>query len=188
MDIEMQMLELEENMQKSLDFTLHDFSSIRTGKANPSMVEGVDIHVTSYNMSMKLRQLANITTPEPRMIVVEPFDASTLKDIERGIRESRLGFNPVTYGKILRLPVPELTHERRKEMVKLLKEKAEDGKVRLRAQRRDTVDAARKAQKASEITEDNLKDMEKSVQEMTDKYIKDLEAHAAKKEAEVMQV
>jgi len=188
MDIEMAMLELEENMQKSLDFTLHDFSSIRTGKANPGMVEGVEIHVTAYGMNMKLKQLANITTPEPRMIVVEPFDFSNMKDIERGIRESRLGFNPVTYGKILRLPVPELTGERRKEMVKMLKEKAEDGKVRLRGQRRETIEAARKAQKASAITEDDLKGLEKDVQEMTDKFIKDLDAHAAKKEAEVMQV
>lgn len=188
MDIEMAMLELEEDMRKSLDFTLTDFSSIRTGKANPSMVEGIDIHVTSYGMSMKLRQIANITTPEPRMIVVEPFDGSTLKDIERGLRESRLGINPVTFGKILRLPIPELTGERRKEMVKMLKEKVEDGKVRLRAHRRDTIEAARKAEKASAITEDDLKDLEKDVQEMTDKFIKELDAHAAKKEAEVMQV
>lgn len=188
MDTELAMLELEEHMQKSLDYTLHDFSSIRTGKANPGMVEGVEIHVTAYGMNMKLRQLANITTPEPRMIVVEPFDSSNLKDIERGIRESRLGLNPVTYGKILRLPVPELTQERRKEMVKVLKEKAEEGKVRLRGHRRDTVEAVRKAEKASAITEDDLKITEKAIQEMTDKFIKDLEAHAAKKEAEVMQV
>lgn len=188
MDIEFAMLELDEAMRKSLDFTIGDFASIRTGKANPAMVEGVEIHVTSYGMSMKLRQLANITTPEPRMIVVEPFDATNLKDIERGIRESRLGFNPVTYGKLLRLPVPELTTERRKEMVKLLKEKAEDGKIRLRGLRRDAVEAVRKAEKAGEVTEDILKDTEKQIQEITDQSIKELEAATAKKDAEVMQV
>lgn len=188
MDIEFAMLELEEDMQKSLAFTIGDYASIRTGKANPGMVEGVEIHVTSYGMNMKLRQLANITTPEPRMIVVEPFDATNLKDIERGIRESRLGFNPVTYGKLLRLPVPELTQERRKEMVKMLKEKAEDGKIRLRGLRRDAVDAVRKAEKASEITEDDLKDTEKTIQDLTDKFIKELDAATTKKEAEVMQV
>ena len=188
MDLEFAMLELDEAMQKSLDFTIGDYASIRTGKANPSMVEGVEIYVNAYSMNMKLRQLANITTPEPRMIVVEPFDFSNMKDIERGIRESRLGFNPVTYGKILRLPVPELTQERRKEMVKMLKEKSEDGKIRLRSLRRDAVEAVRKAGKASEITEDNLKDTEKSIQDLTDKSIKELEAATLKKEAEVMQV
>lgn len=188
MDIEFTMLELEEAMQKSLDFTISDYTSIRTGKANPSMVEGVEIHVNAYGMNMKLRQLANITTPEPRMIVVEPFDFSNMKDIERGIRESRLGFNPVTYGKILRLPVPELTQERRKEMVKILKEKSEDGKIRLRGLRRDAVEAVRKAEKASAITEDDLKGAEKTIQDYTDKFIKELEAATAKKEAEVMQV
>jgi len=188
MDIEFAMLELEEAMQKSLDFTISDYASIRTGKANPAMVEGVEIHVNAYGMNMKLRQLANITTPEPRMIVVEPFDFSNMKDIERGIRESRLGFNPVTYGKILRLPVPELTQERRKEMVKMLKEKSEDGKIRLRSLRRDAVEAVRKAEKASAITEDDLKDSEKTIQDLTDKFVKELEAATLKKEAEVMQV
>ncbi len=188
MDIEFAMMELEEAMQKSLDFTISDFASIRTGKANPSMVEGVEIHVNAYGMNMKLRQLANITTPEPRMIVVEPFDFANMKDIERGIRESRLGFNPVTYGKILRLPVPELTGERRKEMVKMLKEKTEDGKIRLRGLRRDAVDAVRKAEKASAITEDDLKGAEDDIQKLTDNFIKDLESASQKKEAEVLQV
>lgn len=188
MDIEFALLELEEDMKKSLDFTIADYASIRTGKANPSMVEGVEIHVHAYGMNMKLRQLANITTPEPRMIVVEPFDTANLKDIERGIRESRLGFNPVTYGKILRLPVPELTQERRREMVKMLKEKSEEGKIRLRSLRRDAVEAMRKAHKASEITEDDLKGAEKTIQELTDQNIKELEAATIKKEAEVLQV
>ena len=188
MDLEFTMLELEEAMQKSLDFTLADYASIRTGKANPQMVEGVEIYVNAYSMNMKLRQLANITTPEPRMIVVEPFDFSNMKDIERGIRESRLGFNPVTYGKLLRLPVPELTTERRKEMVKTLKEKAEEGKIRLRGLRRDAVEAVRKAEKASAITEDDLKDSEKSIQEMLDDCVRKLEAATLKKEADVMQV
>jgi ribosome recycling factor len=188
MDIEFAMMELEEAMQKSLDFTISDYASIRTGKANPAMVEGVEIHINAYGMNMKLRQLANITTPEPRMIVVEPFDFANMKDIERGIRESRLGFNPVTYGKILRLPVPELTQERRKEMVKMLKEKSEDGKIRIRSLRRDAVEAVRKAEKANAVTEDDLKDTEKTIQDFTDKFIRELEAATLKKEAEVMQV
>lgn len=175
-------------MQKSLDFSLHEFASIRTGKANPALVEGMDIHVTSYGMNMKLKQLASITTPEPRMIVVEPFDSNTLKDIERGLRENRLGLNPVVYGKLIRLPVPELTQERRKELVKYLKEKTEEGRVRLRGHRRDAMEAVKKAQKAGEISEDDLARMEKAIQETTDKYVKELDAHSAKKEAEVMQV
>ncbi len=188
MDIEMTLLETEEAMDKAVEFMIHEFSSVRTGKASPSLVEGIDIYVNSYGSSMKLKQLALITTPEPRLIMVQPFDGATTADIERGLRESKLGINPNVNGKTIRLPIPELTQDRRRDLVKLLKGMAEDSKVRIRSIRRDTIEAARKAEKDSSITEDELHDMEKKVQDLTDKWVKEIDVHMGKKEVEVMTV
>jgi ribosome recycling factor len=188
MDIEMTLLETDEAMSSSVEFMIHEFSTVRTGKASPALVEGIDIYVHSYGSSMKLKQLAMITTPEPRLIMLQPFDASTTQDIERGIRESKLGINPNVNGKIIRLPVPELTGERRRDMVKMLKGMGEDSKVRIRGIRRDAVEAARKAQKDKQITEDDLHGMEDEIQRLTDKWIKDIDQHLMKKEAEILAV
>lgn len=188
MDTEMFLLELEEHMQKACEYTLHEFSTVRTGKASPSLVEGIDIHVQAYNSSMKLKQLALISTPEPRLIYVKPFDPGTLRDIERGLKEANIGINPAVDGNAIRLPIPEMNQERRKEMVKRVKGMGEEGKVRIRAQRRDGMEAAKKAQKEGAVSEDDLERVEEEIQKLTDKYTKEIDVHVVKKEAEIMTV
>jgi len=188
MDTEMFLLELDEHMQKACEYTLHEFSTVRTGKASPSLVEGIDIQVQAYGTSMKLKQLALISTPEPRLIYVKPFDPSTLRDIERGLKEANIGINPAVDGNAIRLPIPEMNQERRKEMVKRIKGMGEEGKVRIRSQRRDGMEAAKKAQKDGSISEDDLERMEEEIQKLTDKYTKEIDTHVVKKEAEVMTV
>ena len=188
MDTEMFLLELDEHMQKACEYTLHEFSTVRTGKASPSLVEGIDIQVQAYGTSMKLKQLALISTPEPRLIYVKPFDPSTLRDIERGLKEANIGINPAVDGNAIRLPIPEMNQERRKEMVKRIKGMGEEGKVRIRSQRRDGMEAVKKAQKDGGISEDDLERMEGEIQKLTDKYTKEIDTHVVKKEAEVMTV
>jgi ribosome recycling factor len=178
----------EDAMIKAVEHTIHEFASVRTGKASPTLVENVDIHVQSYGSSMKLKQLAMISTPEPRLIRIEPFDPATIKDIERGINESRLGLNPSVEGKVIRLPVPELSTERRQQMVKAIKGMAEDSRVRVRSIRRDVLEALKKLEKESLITEDDLHRSEKEVQTMTDKKIKEIDDHVTSKEKEVLTV
>jgi ribosome recycling factor len=188
MDIEMHLLETEEAMQKGVDSLLHDFSSVRTGKAHPSLVDGLDIYVHAYASHMKLKQLAVVATPEARMITVQPFDPSTMKEIDKGLRESRLGINPIMDGKIIRIPIPELSGDRRRELAKVVKGMSEDAKVRVRSARREALEALKKAEKDSSISEDDLHRSEKSVQELTDKYVKSIDDQVAKKEAEILAV
>ncbi|MFV1994390.1 MAG: ribosome recycling factor [Verrucomicrobiales bacterium] len=180
--------EADKAMDNGVEHMVHEFATVRTGKASPSLVEGIDIHVASYGSSMKLKQLALITTPEPRLICVQPFDPSTTQDIERGIKESRLGINPNVDGKTIRLPIPELSEERRKDLVKVIKDIAEQSRVRIRSVRRDTIDQFKAAQKSSDITEDDLHRLDKEVQNRTDKHVKTIDEHVQKKEAEIMQV
>src|ERR1700719_2253171 len=135
-------LEAEMSMEKSVDYLMHEFAGVRTGKASPSLVENVDVQ--AYGSTMKLKQLALITTPEPRLLVVQPFDAGTVKDIEKALKESKIGIMPLVDGKIIRLPIPELSEERRKDLVKSLRQMAEEARVRVRANRRTAVDDARK--------------------------------------------
>ena len=137
---------------------------------------------------MKLRQLAMITTPDARLIRIEPFDSSTLTDIDRAIRESRLGLNGSIEGKVIRLPVPVLSQERREQMVKLIKQMGEEAKVRVRGARREAIEELKKGEKEGEITEDDLHRLEKEVQVLTDKKIVELEQHMLSKEKEVMTV
>jgi ribosome recycling factor len=188
MDPEMILLEAEDAMKKAVEYLIHEFAAVRTGKASPALVENLDVHVRSYGMNMKLKQLGTISTPEPRLIRVEPFDASTLQDIDRAFRESRLGLNPAVEGKVIRIPIPELSQERRVQMVKLIKGMAEDAKVRVRACRRDALEALKKAEKEGLISEDDLRRDEKEVQTMTDKGVADIEHHIASKEKEIMTV
>ncbi len=180
------LFEAEETMEKSVDYMIHEFSSVRTGKASPALVENVDVE--AYGSSMKLKQLALITTPEPRLLVVQPFDASTVKDIERALKESKIGIQPLVDGKLIRLPIPELSEERRKDLVKSLKQMAEEARVRVRANRRHALDEAKKLQKAGELTEDGLRDIEIDVQKLTDRFVKSVDEHFDRKEAEVMKV
>ena len=180
------LLESEEGMDKSVNYMTHEFTGVRTGKASPALVENVDVE--AYGSSMKLKQLALITTPEPRLLVIQPFDAATVKDIERGLKESKVGINPLVDGKIIRLPIPELNEERRKELVKTIRQMAEEAKVRVRGHRRDAVESARKGKKDGDLTEDQLADVEESIQKLTDQYIKSIDDQLVVKETDIMKV
>ena len=186
MSAEEVLFEAEETMEKSVDYMVHEFAAVRTGKASPALVENVDVE--AYGSSMKLKQLALITTPEPRLLVVQPFDASTIRDIEKALKESKVGITPLVDGKLIRLPVPELSEERRKELVKSLKQMAEEARVRVRANRRTAMEEAKKLQKSGELTEDGLRDAEADIQKLTDRFVKSIDEHFDRKEAEVMKV
>jgi ribosome recycling factor len=176
----------EEGMDKALDFMKHEFSSVRTGKASPALVEGIE--VDAYGSVMKLKQLALISTPEPRLIVIQPFDASTIKPIEKAINESKIGITPSVDGKLIRLPVPELSEERRKDLVKTLKNMAEETRVRMRAARRHAMETAKKMQKEGALTEDDLKSAETQIQKLTDKFVADVDAQLTSKEGDIMKI
>lgn len=180
------LLEAEMAMEKSVDYMVHEFAAVRTGKASPALVENVDVQ--AYGSSMKLKQLALITTPEPRLLVVQPFDAGTVQDIERALKESKIGITPAVDGKIIRLPIPELSEERRKDLVRSLGKMAEEARVRVRANRRAALDEAKKLKAAGELTEDGLRDLEGEVQKLTDRFVKSVDDHLARKEAEIMKV
>jgi ribosome recycling factor len=178
--------EAEAGMEKALEFLMHEFNGIRTGKAAPALVENLDVR--AYDSMMKLKQLALITAPEPRLLVIQPFDASTVRDIERAIHESRLGINPAVDGKIIRIPIPELSEERRRDLAKTVKQLAEEGRVRLRSCRRHAMDAAKKLEKDGDLSEDELRDTEGEIQKLTDRFVADLDKHTAHKEAELMKI
>src|SRR5918911_1753295 len=180
------LFEAEMAMEKSVDYMVHEFSAVRTGKASPTLVENVDVQ--AYGSAMKLKQLALITTPEPRLLVVQPFDASTVQDIERALKESKIGITPAVDGKIIRLPIPELSEERRKDLVKSLGKMAEEARVRVRGNRRTALDDAKKLKAAGELTEDGLRDLEDEVQKLTDRFVKSVDDHLKHKEAEVLKV
>ncbi len=188
MDPDTALLETEDAMKKGVDYMLQEFSGIRTGKASPSLVEGISIQVASYGSSMRLKELAMISTPEPRLIVIQPFDPSTTQDIEKGLKESKLGINPNVDGKNIRLPIPELSEERRRDLVKVVKQIAEDSRVRIRAARKDGIDKMKQLEKDKEITEDDLHRLEKEIQTLTDTHVKQIDEHVASKEKEIMQV
>jgi ribosome recycling factor len=180
------LLEAEMSMEKSVDYMVHEFAGVRTGKASPALVENVDVE--AYGSTMKLKQLALITTPEPRLLVVQPFDAATVRDIEKALKESKIGITPAVDGKIIRLPIPELSEERRKELAKSLRHMAEEARVRVRSNRRSAMDEAKKLQKSGELTEDGLRDLEDEVQKLTDRFVKSVDEHLERKETEIMKV
>jgi len=175
-------------MDKAVEYLVHEFAGVRTGKASPALVENIDVHVHSYGSTMKLKALAVISTPEPRLIMIQPFDPSTTQDIERAIRESKLGINPAAAERSIRLPVPELTEERRRDLVKIIKHMAEEARVRVRACRQEGMDTAKRLHHENLLTEDGQKDFEADVQELTNKHIKHIDEHIASKEKEVMTV
>jgi ribosome recycling factor len=180
------LLETEMAMDKSVDYMVHEFSAVRTGKASPALVENVDVQ--AYGSTMKLKQLALITTPEPRLLVVQPFDAGTVADVERALKESKIGIMPIVDGKIIRLPVPELSEERRKDLVRSLSKMAEEARVRVRGNRRTAIDEAKKLKTGGGLTEDGLRDLESEVQKLTDRFVKSVDEHLERKEAEIMKV
>ena len=179
-------LEAEMSMDKSVDYLVHEFSSVRTGKASPALVENLDVQ--AYGSTMKLKQLALITTPESRLLVLQPFDAGTVQDIERALKESKIGITPAVDGKIIRLPIPELSEERRKELAKSLGKMAEEARVRVRTNRRTALDEAKKLKAGGGIGEDDERHLEQEIQKLTDRFIKSIDDHLKHKEAEIMKV
>lgn len=176
----------EEKMDKSLDSLLNEFSSIRAGRANPHVLD--KLRVDYYGQPTPLQQVANISVPDPRTLLIQPWEASLIKEIEKTIQCSDLGITPNNDGKAVRLNFPELTEDRRKEMAKDVKKKGENAKVAVRNIRRDANDAFKKQNKASEISEDELKDLEHQVQKLTDKFIEKIDKAVEDKTKEIMTV
>lgn len=176
----------EEKMKKSVEALLEDYKTIRAGRANPHILD--KIRVDYYNTPTPLQQVANISVPEARIIQIQPWDASLIKEIEKAIIVSDLGLTPNNDGKVIRLVFPELTEDRRKELSKDVKKKGENAKVAIRNVRRDANDVFKKQNKANEISEDELKDAEDSIQKITDKYITVVDKCVDDKIKEVMTV
>ena len=176
----------EEKMEKSIDALLNEYASIRAGRANPHILD--KLAVDYYGAPTPLQQVANITVPEARMIQIQPWESSLIKGIEKAILTSDLGLNPSNDGKVIRLVFPELTEERRKELVKDVKKKGEAAKVAVRNIRRDANDAYKKLKKEEDVSEDEIKELEDKVQKLTDKYIKDVDAAVEAKGKEIMTV
>ncbi len=175
-----------EKMKKSIDSVAADFAAVRAGRANAAVLDRISVDY--YGTPTPIQQIASIGSPDPRQLLITPWDASAVKLIEKAILESDLGINPQNDGKAIRLNFPQLTEERRKELVKQIHKYAENGKVAIRNIRRDAMDAFKKMQKASEITEDDLKIAEKDLQKLTDDMCKDLDVLLEKKEKELMAV
>jgi len=172
-------------MVKALEFCQLQISKVRTGRASASIVDSVKVDY--YGAPTALSQMANISVPDARTIVIQPWDRGTLRDIEKGIQQADLGFNPSNDGSVIRIPVPPLTEERRKDFVKMCKKFAEEGKVAVRNVRRDQMEVLKKAEKDKKVTEDERKRGEDEIQKQTDKYVKEVEAYLAKKEKELME-
>ena len=186
MDPDEILLDAEATMEKGVEYMSHEFAAVRTGKASPAIVENIDVE--AYGATMKLKQLALITTPEPRLLVIQPFDGSTTKDIEKAIKESKIGINPIVDGKIIRLPIPALSEDRRKDLVKSIKQMAEEARVRVRSARRESLDAIKKAEKEGKVSEDNRETFEKEIQKLTDGFVKKIDDAFSMKEADIMRV
>lgn len=180
-----ELAELKANMDKAIAFLQSEFLSIRTGRAHPGLVS--DIKVDYYGTPTPIKSLANVTIPESRSIQVAPFDKTTLKAIEKAILAANVGMTPQSDGTVIRMTLPELTKQRRVELTKLLARKAEESKVVIRNYRRDAIESLKKQEKASEITEDDLKKLTKDVQDVTDNYIKKIDEVYKVKEKEVLE-
>ncbi|MBQ4100806.1 MAG: ribosome recycling factor [Oscillospiraceae bacterium] len=176
----------EEKMQKTMKALANEFGSIRAGRANPAVLD--KITVDYYDTPTPINQVAAISVAEARVLVIQPWDASILKGIEKAIQASDLGINPANDGKVLRISFPPLTEERRKELCKQIKKYGEESKVAVRSIRRDTIEAYKKLEKASEITEDDLKNAEKKIQDLTDKFCKEVDTMTAAKEKEILEL
>lgn len=178
--------ETKDRMSKTIEAVAKEFSAIRTGKASSHLLDTVKVE--AYGTTMPLNQVATITVPEPRLLVVQAFDKSTVGDIVKGIQKADIGLNPMVDGQVIRLPVPPLNEERRKELVKHCKQLAEDGRVAIRNIRRDVNETIKKEEKASNISEDQSKDGLDEVQKLTNEFIEQIDGMLARKETEVMEV
>ena len=180
------LLEAEEKMEKTEQVVVNEFAGVRTGKASASLVENILVEV--YGSQMRIRELASITSPESRMLVIQPWDAASAQPIEKAIQKANLGLNPAVQGKIIRIAFPELSTERRQEFVKITKKMAEDGRVAIRHVRRDAMELLKKHAHDSGITEDQEKQAEKDLQKLTDQYSAKIDQHLANKEKEILTV
>lgn len=178
--------EAKARMEKVVEAAKRELSTLRTGRANPALLDRVEVE--AYGTKMPLNQVAIVSVPEPRMIVVQPYDKSTIHAIDKAIRIADLGFNPASDGNVLRIAIPPLTEERRKELVKVAKKICEDMRVAVRNVRRDSNEALKKLEKDKEITEDDLKKGQNEVQKLTDDYIAKIDGILADKEKEIMEV
>lgn len=178
--------ETEQHMDKSLEVLRRELSTIRTGRANPAIIEHVQIDY--YGAPTPLLQLATITSPDPRQLLVQPYDRSSLGTIEKAIRASDLGFNPTNDGAVIRISIPQLTEERRRDLVKLVHKRVEEAKVAVRNVRRDMNEQLRKQRKDKEISEDDEKRAQEQLQKVTDRAIREAEAIGQAKEAEMLEV
>ena len=177
---------IEEKMKKTVNVYEENLSEVRAGRANPAILNKVTVDY--YGTATPINQVAGISVPEARLIVIQPWDMNLLKEIERAILASDVGITPNNDGKVIRLNFPELNEERRKELVKDIRKMSEEAKVAVRNSRRDGIDEARKKQKDSEITEDELKQAEDQIQKLTDKYVEEIDKLTANKEKEIMTV
>ena len=178
--------EFETRMLKTTEVLAAQFAAVRAGRANAAVLD--QIEVDYYGVPTPIRQIASISTPDPRSLVIQPWDGSTLKLIEKAILVSDLGINPQNDGRSIRLVFPQLTEERRKELAKQVRRYGEDAKVAMRNVRRDAMDKFKKEQKKGEITEDDLKDLEKDLQKLTDEYVKKVDKQIEVKEKELFEI
>lgn len=176
----------ETKMNKAIDALMNDYASIRAGRANPAILDKITIEY--YGAQTPLAQVGTISVPEARSLVIQPWDATVLKEIEKAILASDLGLTPNNDGKVIRLNFPPLTEERRKELCKSISKRGEEAKVAVRNIRRDSLEAYKKQKKNNEITEDDLKDIEDKIQKLTDKFVKKIEEITSDKEKEIMEV
>ena len=176
----------ERRMQGALDSVRREFSTIRTGRANPAILDRIEVEV--YGSRMPLRSVANVNVPEPRLLTVTPFDPGTIKAIERAIDTADIGLNPQNDGKIIRLPIPELTEDRRRQFIRLVRQYAEEGRVAIRNIRRDEMRDLNELMKMGEISEDDERRAEAELQELTNKYVKGIDEALTDKEAELLEV
>lgn len=173
-------------MQKTIDVVMSDFAGVRAGRANAAVLDKITVEY--YGTETPIHQVASISTPDARTLVIQPWDGTLLKAVEKALLTSELGINPQNDGKVIRLAFPQLTEERRKDLTKQVRKYGEEGKVALRNIRRDAMEDFKKKKKASELTEDDLKQLEKELQDLTDKRCKDIDELTAKKEQELMAV
>ncbi len=176
----------EEKIDKTIRVLKEQLNSVRAGRANPALLDQVEVE--AYGSVMPLKNLSNISAPDPRTLTVMPFDQSIIKDIEKAIMVANLGFNPSNDGKVIRLVIPPLTEERRKELTRTARKMGEDSKVAVRNLRREANEELKKQEKAGDLTEDDLKDEMKDVQEKVDRAIKDIDGIVSEKEKEIMEV
>ena len=176
----------EEKMNKTIDALEREYKSIRAGRATAAVLERISVDY--YGVPTPIQQMAAISVPEARTLLIQPWDASTLKEIEKAILTSDIGINPQNDGKLIRLNFPPLTEERRKEIVKDVRKKAEDSKIAIRNQRRGALDDLKALKKNNEITEDDESNGEKKIQNLTDKFCKEIDSIAASKEKEIMEI